>query len=262
MVSPTADAAGPQPGRAARILRIPWVLRLASSCLGSVIAGIVVGGLGSRLVMRISALAAGEPALGLVTDNGNVVGAITGEGTLALLSFVGLVAGLASGLFLAVLRTLLPARFLPLSVSVTLLALAGPIVLDPSNRDFTLLGHRALNVAMFAGLFPAFGSLAVWVAERFDGWLVRPPLGRLAPLTVVGAGIGGLIGLPGTLVLTGNAGPLDAAAIALAVTTGGIAAAASGRIASVARIAGVSALAVSTLLGLLRLVDDVATILR
>lgn len=72
--------------------------------------------------MRLSALAADDSRIGLITDNGNVVGEITGEGTLALFVFVGLAAGLSMGLMLFVLRTVLPSRLLPLSVSVVLLA--------------------------------------------------------------------------------------------------------------------------------------------
>ena len=49
------------------------ILRLASSIVASLITGIVVGGLGGRLVMRLSAMATDDSRIGMTTDNGNVV---------------------------------------------------------------------------------------------------------------------------------------------------------------------------------------------
>ncbi|MGZ8630177.1 MAG: hypothetical protein ACXWZF_04325 [Actinomycetota bacterium] len=80
-------------GRAATALAEPSILRLASSIASAVITGIVVGGLGTRLVMRLSAMAADDSRIGLITENGNRVGDITGEGTIALIMFVGLATG-------------------------------------------------------------------------------------------------------------------------------------------------------------------------
>ncbi len=56
--------------------------------IGSGIAGALVGGLGSRLVMRLAALAAPE-VRGAVTENGTVVGEITLDGNVALMVFAG-----------------------------------------------------------------------------------------------------------------------------------------------------------------------------
>ncbi len=55
----------------------------------SVVAGVLVGGVGGRLVMRLSAIAAGSDAAGLLTENGNTVGEITVGGTVALIVFGG-----------------------------------------------------------------------------------------------------------------------------------------------------------------------------
>ena len=43
------------------------------------IAGLLVGGLGSRIVMRISALAAPDRAQGSITEAGATVGRITAD---------------------------------------------------------------------------------------------------------------------------------------------------------------------------------------
>ena len=132
-----AIASRPVGGRASQILSRPAILRLASSCAATLIAGLVVGGLGTRLAMRISAMVADDSRIGMITDNGAVVGEITGEGTVALFLFVGLAAGLSTGLVLFVLRTVLPSRLLPLSVSIVLLAAVVGFVLlyESQMRD-------------------------------------------------------------------------------------------------------------------------------
>src|SRR5437879_8127585 len=76
------------------------------------IAGVLVGvpaGLLSRVVMKVSALAAGPTVAGHLTENGAVVGALTAEGTLFLVLFAGLVPALsAANLVVAIRPWLLP----------------------------------------------------------------------------------------------------------------------------------------------------------
>jgi hypothetical protein len=255
-----AIASRPVGGRASQILSRPPILRIASSCAAALIAGLVVGGLGARLAMRISAMVADDSRIGLITDNGNVVGEITGEGTVAIFLFVGLAAGLSTGLVLFVLRTVLPSRLLPLSVSVVLLAAGSPLVIDPSNPDFTILGNRGINVAMFVALFPAFGCLSVWLGERFDRWLVQPPLARLAPLTLAATAFGFVLGVLGVVAFASAAPPPLAGAIVLVAALGIATAVTSGRRAFLARSGALAVLVVATVAGLVRFVGDVATI--
>lgn len=246
--------------RAAALLQTPAVLRLASSCVASFLTGLLVGGLGTRVAMRVSAIAADDSRIGMLTENGNVVGAITSEGTLALLLFVGLVAGLSTGLFLFVLRTVLPGRFLPLWVSIALLAVASPVVIDPGNADYTIMGNPSLNVAMFTLLFPAFGFGSVWVAERFDRWLLQWPLVRLAPLTLAGSVLGVVFGILGLVGLASMSGPIGAVALVLVAVLGVVAAFASGGVALGAREVALVVLVVSCVTGLVRFVQDARTI--
>jgi hypothetical protein len=147
---------------------------------GAGIAGVLVGGLGSRLVMRLAALAAPE-VRGTLTENGNVVGEITLEGTIALM----IVAGLSSTVFgsgaFVVARPWLPRRTVPrgLILGAFLLALTGDAVVDAANADFVILGDRLLNVTMFSSLFVAFGlvtSSAITVLDRRV-----PPATSLSP---------------------------------------------------------------------------------
>ncbi|MGH2473536.1 MAG: hypothetical protein ACRDG6_14305 [Candidatus Limnocylindria bacterium] len=149
-------------------MRIPAVLReVAAGCLAGILVGIVVGGLGSRLAMRVSAMAAGPIPQGATTDNGAIVGEITLGGTIALIVFGGVFAGLQGGLLYAALRPwLLPfGRWRGLVFGFGLLGLDGSLILDDTNSDFIILRPPLLNVAMFAALFPIF-SLAL--APVFD----------------------------------------------------------------------------------------------
>jgi hypothetical protein len=153
---------------------------LAIVVVGSGIAGALVGGLGSRLVMRLAALAAPE-VRGALTENGNVVGEITLEGTIALM----IVAGLASTVFGAgafvVLRPWLPRRTMPrgLVFGGLLLALSGATVVDAGNADFAILGDRLLNITMFSGLFVAFGLVASFAFVALERRV--PPAASLSP---------------------------------------------------------------------------------
>ena len=52
--------------------------------LGGIPAGVLVGGIGSRLIMRILAMVNEEQA-GVMTENGNIAGEITVLGTLGLI---------------------------------------------------------------------------------------------------------------------------------------------------------------------------------
>jgi hypothetical protein len=184
---------------------------LAIVVVGSGIAGALVGGLGSRLVMRLAALAAPE-VRGALTENGNVVGEITFEGTIALM----IVAGLASTVFGAgafvVLRPWLPRRTIPrgLVFGGLLLALSGAAVVDAGNADFAILGDRLLNITMFSGLFVAFGLVASSAFVALERRV--PPAASLSPrmwaLTAICAVpvVPGLIGI--ALASGSRLGPL------------------------------------------------------
>ena len=160
--------------------------------------------------MRLSAIAADDSRIGLITENGNMVGADHGPRARSRSC-----CSSASrrdcrrGSSCSSSAPCCPARFLPLWVSLVLLALGSAVVIDPGNPDFTILGNRALNVAMFAALFPAFGCGSVWLAERFDRWLVQPPLVRLcAARSLAGTAGACLLGVLGIGVLARATGPI------------------------------------------------------
>jgi hypothetical protein len=158
-VSATATVSAPT-----RTLGDAMAARLRAAAIvaiGSGIAGAIVGGLGSRIVMRLATLAAPE-VRGAVTENGAVVGEITLAGTVALMVFAGFASTpLGAGAFV-VAKPWLPRRTVPrgLVFGAFLLAMMGASVIDAGNADFVILGDRLLNVAMFSSLFLAFGVVA------------------------------------------------------------------------------------------------------
>ena len=171
-------------------MRIPELVReVAAGSLSGIIVGIVVGGLGSRRVMRLSAIAAGSSVQGMTTSNGNRVGEITLGGTIGLILAGGVFAGVVGGLLYAALRPWLATfgRWRGLIFGFGLLGLAGSLILDVTNSDFIILRPPLLNVAMFAALFPIFGIALVPVFDRTLRALVEDSLisGALASLGVV-----------------------------------------------------------------------------
>jgi hypothetical protein len=146
----------------------PTLRALGGCLLAGLVVGIVIAGLGSRLVMRLLALADPDAA-GTTTENGNVVGEITAGGTLALVVFVGIPSGVLAGLIVYVVRRWLPSRqpWRAFAFSAVLLALLGGTVIDPHNIDFRLLEPTGLAVGLFGLLFLAAG---VWLPSLANRW--------------------------------------------------------------------------------------------
>jgi hypothetical protein len=178
---------------------------LGMATLSGVIAGVVVGGLLGRVVMRISGFTAGPALVGVTTENGNRVGDITVGGTLGLVVFVGVGTGLLGGVLYALVEPWLR-RLRPwhgLAYGVGLLAALGFTTLDPANFDFTRFGVPALNVAMFAALFVIFGVAIAWLFDALRNlragtgmaaravdilaWLALVPLVAVVVLFIGGA---------------------------------------------------------------------------
>ena len=140
------------------------------ACLAGVLAGIAVAGIGGRVLMRVSAVLAGPESIGMRTDNGNIVGAITVPGTIALVVFAGVANGLIGGLVYAALRPWLAAlgRGAAVGFGVVLLAALGFVVITPDNPDFRRFGPAAVSIAMFALIYVLFGALVVWLHAALD----------------------------------------------------------------------------------------------
>lgn len=149
-------------GATAWITEAGALRRLAPIFLAGALAGLA-GGLGARIAMRLSALAAPAAVQGGPTEAGATIGEITAEGTAFLLLFVGVGSAIVGTAFYLTVRAWLPTRRWPRAAAFGALELAvfGSAVVDAGNPDFAILGHPVLNVAMFAGLFVGHGMLLV-----------------------------------------------------------------------------------------------------
>jgi hypothetical protein len=182
----------------------PTLRGLAAIFLAGGIAGFAVGGLGSRVAMRIAALAAGGQARGLITEAGATVGRFTAEGTLFLLVFAGIGATVIGTAFYLVTRPWLPSGRQVRAIAFGMLELVvfGSALLDASNADFTILGHPLLNVVLFASLFVLHGFALVMLLEpsgRFVSRLSRARwrarlvgLAAIVALALTAIGIGAI----------------------------------------------------------------------
>lgn len=174
--------------RASALIRRVFALGFAG-----IIVGTVVGGLGGRIVMRISAIAAGDALQGIRTEAGNRVGEITLGGTIALIIFGGALSGAAAAIVVVAARPWLPQRrgLRGISLGLFLLAVAGSFIIDADNFDFMILDPPLLNIGMFAGLFLLFGLLVLPLADRVERRLgIRESGGSaygLLPFVLLGA---------------------------------------------------------------------------
>lgn len=137
------------------------------------VTGVVVGGLGGRIFMRIAGAAAGESAQGRITEAGFTVGEVTVGGTIALTLFVGIFVGLAASLFYLIFLPWLrwAGRFRGVAYGVTLFAIGSATsdIMNPDNIDFFILGNGGLLVGLVFGLFVVFGVVQDVLFRIADG---------------------------------------------------------------------------------------------
>jgi hypothetical protein len=159
---------------------------IASASTAGAIAGLVAGGIGSRLAMRVLAMT--TPGMeGATTEAEATVGQITAGGTFFLLLF-GTALGVGGGLVYLALRRWFPARWRGLAFGLLLLALTGPLLVDPDNSDFDILEPAWLGVVMFAALPVLFGLIAAPLQARLEPFFTRER-SRGATITVLILGL-------------------------------------------------------------------------
>lgn len=178
------------------------------------LAGAAAGtlaGLGSRIVMRISGLAAGPEAIGQLTQSGNVVGDVTLGGTLAILILGGMGGALGGGIYVALRPWLAPlGRWSGLGFGLLMLAVSSEP--DPASSDSLRFGPPLLNFVMFAALSPLAGVVLVRLVaalERYDAAVdpTRPVSDRRAAVSelirIAGIGVLLFMALLGLITLLG-----------------------------------------------------------
>lgn len=251
------------------------VLRtIARAGIAGAIAGVVVGGLGGRVVMRLAALI--DPtSLGRRTENGNLIGDITAEGTLALLVFGGLLSGLVAGVIWVAVGPWVPGRGLRRAVATGLIAvaLAGFMLVQGDNPDFLILKADEPVILMLLVLVAALGATLVVIDEALDRRLPRAIPGSIGLfllygiVSLIGAVLIAPFAIGGYLSrdLCGCNEPPTAVGIALLATGGATVAWWILRVRGSSRpparvvLVGRSALVAAVVLGTIRLAEEVST---
>jgi hypothetical protein len=166
--SPNPDEADPPPLTTAtrRVLR-----GAAVGLVGGFWTGILVTGPAIRLVMRLLAVTAGDDAQGRLTEADEVVGVVSVDGTIGLIIFGGLFAGLVSGLLYAAIRHWLPSGRLGGVVFGCLHLLVAATRIDPlrpENPDFDIVGPGWLSVTTFVLACLLHGMAVAAFANRYS----------------------------------------------------------------------------------------------
>jgi hypothetical protein len=177
-----------EPSRTGEVLR-----DIARGGISGILAGVVVGGLGGRLVMRIAALLHPD-AVGALTENGNRIGQITPGGTLGLVLF-GVVACAMAGAVWVVVSPWIPGRAVvrALLTAGIAIAIGTPVLIIGGNPDFVILEHDPVVVLLLVGLVGVIGlSIALldsWLDRRLPHAITgeRRPAAFYAIVTLMGA---------------------------------------------------------------------------
>ena len=168
--APTTDLHGrPMISRAAEVVR-----DIARGGIAGIIVGLLVGGLGGRLVMRVATILH-EDRVGMFTENGELIGRISVQGTLALMTFGGLGMGLLAGAIWVIVSPWIPGRGLARArvTAIAAIALGTPPLIQRTNPDFTILRHDPIVVVLLVGLVGLVGFSIATVDGALDARLPR-----------------------------------------------------------------------------------------
>ena len=148
---------------------------IARGGFAGIIVGIFVAGLGGRLVMRLATILH-EDAVGLATENGELIGRISFNGTMALITFGGLGMGLLAGTIWVVISPWLPAGRMRRAAVTALaaIALGTPPLVQQFNPDFMILDHDPVVVALLVALVGLVGLSISFVDGVLDRRLPHP----------------------------------------------------------------------------------------
>jgi len=146
--------------------------------LAGLVVGILLAGVGGRVVMRLAAAIVPGSAGG-VTENGNVIGAVTMGGTLGIVLGIGLLFGAVAGSIWVTVGPWLPAaRTTRAVVAVPVgIGLGVPILVHAGNPDFAILAHNPVVIGSLVVLVALFGPALVMAERWLDARLPHPDRG-------------------------------------------------------------------------------------
>jgi hypothetical protein len=146
-------------------VKSPAVREMAWRCLVAIgagsIVGLVIGGIGGRLVMFVIRLQSDGSVQGLLTDDGFRIGVFT-TATGFLLTVAAGLGGMSGALYLLVRETL-PRRGRAIVWGVVLGLYTGADILNPDTFDFAALDSKPFIVVSFV-LLPTLAALVIALA--------------------------------------------------------------------------------------------------
>jgi hypothetical protein len=169
LVAPTEPAPQTPGGHAAAAVR-----RCLLKMTAGAIAGVLVLGLGGRLVMRVLAATSGDGAQGRLTEADEVVGRITNGGTVGFVVFTGFFGGLVAALIHLVAGRWLPRRASGLGAVLAVILVGSFGVTDPlspDNVDFAVLEPLWLAAVLVLACGVLFAMAYAALVIRLDHWV-------------------------------------------------------------------------------------------
>lgn len=165
--------------------------------MAAVVSGVLVLGLGGRLVMFLSRLIHPD-AVGRFTENGNQIGEFTLGGTLGLLIFGGLAGGLFAGAIWVFVREWIPDNLL--LVGLGTVAIGGFLLIEADNPDFVILDPPVIDLILLLSLVFLFGVML----HRLDKALDRRLPVRPGPVSATAYGLLTIFGIAVAIPAFGN----------------------------------------------------------
>jgi MFS family permease len=154
------------------------VRHITAAGLSGLIAGVLVGGIGGRLFMRIAGAIASDIAQGRTTEAGFTVGEVTFGGSIGLIIFLGIFSGLFGAVFYVALFPWLSwaGRWRGLAFGVTMFAAVSATsdLMNPDNIDFFILKNEPILVGLMIILVVGFGLVLDASYSVIDRWLPPP----------------------------------------------------------------------------------------
>lgn len=231
--------------------------------LAALAAGLIVGGIGSRLAMRLVTVL-GDPAdVGRMTEAQARVGDITLEGTAFVLVAVTVISTVVGAIAYVAVGPVLRGRPLArgLEFGAILLLALGSQVIQAKNFDFARFATPPVTVGLFAALFVLFGVVTVLVAGWLEPRLPGPGSRRGADAgywATLALGTGAVL----LLVVSAVASRSDLVAIVAIIVVVGFAALVRAREAGWVTALGWAIVAVAVLPFGVALIGEVAEIIR
>jgi hypothetical protein len=138
----------------------------AFTALAGAACGLVWGGIGGRIAMRVVLLTSSEHVRGLTSDDGFEIGTISGA-TVFLLIFTAILGGIV-GLGVGILRMVTsgPTWVVALGTGVATAASGGASIVHTDGVDFRFLDPLWLTVGLFVLIPGLWGASVIVVTEQ------------------------------------------------------------------------------------------------